>query len=194
MQGHTDVALDSEGHQQADRIAARLCCCDRKPTAVYCSDLKRARATAEAVANRLGLEVIIRHQLRETMLGDWEGLTQAEIVARGDSELLRLYREDSYRNRPPNAETMDSVWQRLTAAGAEIRSQHRGEAIAIVGHGGSLRALICEALDAPITSMKHIWLSNASLSVVEETYPAEDRKFLRVSLINDTSHLSATLS
>jgi len=122
------------------------------------------------------------------MLGEWEGLTQEEIEARGDAELLRLYREDSYRNRPPGAETMDQVWDRLTRIGAEIRAAHPDGNVAVVGHGGSLRVLLCEALDAPITSMKHIWLSNASLSIIEEAGPS-DRRMLRVSLLNDTSHL-----
>ena len=61
--------------------------------------------------------------------------------------------------------------------------------VAIVGHGGSLRVLICAAIDASITSLRRFWLDNASLSIVE--YGPPDLEHRRLILLNDTSHLKA---
>ncbi len=190
MQGHTDVPLDPEGHRQAQQIGARLCAVPHSPQAVWSSDLSRARHTAEAIAAALDLTVRITPLLRETMLGEWEGLTRAEIEARGDGELLANYQRDSYRYRPPGSESLEDVWSRLQRAADQIRTEHPVGQVAVVGHGGSLRALLCAALDAPVEAMRRLWLDNASLSVVEEIQDGQGG-FSRVILINDTSHLIA---
>ena len=189
MQGHTDVDLDSEGHIQASKLAERLFKLDNGVQAVYSSDLSRARMTAEAIAAPFGLSVRSTPLLREIMLGHWEGLTAAEIMDRGDEELLTLYRSDSYLYRPPGSESMDQVWERMSQAAEVIRAENPAGTVVVVGHGGSLKALLCLSLNAPIDSMKHIFLSNASMSVIEEAGPP-DRRLQRVVLMNDTSHLN----
>ncbi len=188
MQGHTDVALHEDGRQQAALLAVRLAGSAFPPEAIYSSDLSRARETAEAIGRVLGLEVQASEQLRETGLGEWEGLTREEIETRGDAELLANYLRDSHTYRPPGSETLESVWERMNSVMETIRRDHPGGNVAVVGHGGSLRALLCAALDAPISSMRHLWLDNASLSIIEETGPLEPRH-RRVTLVNDTSHL-----
>lgn len=181
-QGHTDVPLSAEGVEQAKRIAMRL---SRHPiAAVWSSDLARARHTAEVIAEPHGLEVVATSRLRETMLGEWEGLTIQEIIARGDEELWRNVRHDSLTYRPPGAERLEAVWDRLMSVRDEIRERHSEGEVVVVGHGGSLRALICDAFGATITSMPHSALDNASLSAIDY---AEHRTW--VKLVNDTSHL-----
>lgn len=188
IQGHSDTPLDSEGCAQARRLAARLAASDRPPQAVWSSDLLRARQTAEAVAAPLGLRVQTTPLLRETMLGDWEGLTRADIEARGEAEHLERYRRDPHAHRPPGGETLEAAWERMEQAAHAIRAAHPSGQVAIVGHGGSLRVLICAALGAPITSLRHLWLDNASLSLIEE-YGGDRSGLRRVLLLNDTSHL-----
>ena len=140
----------------------------------------------------LGLAVRTLPELREIKFGEWEGLTVAEIQERGDGDLLANYRLDSFHHRPPGAETLQEVWSRMIAAVAIIRSESGdAERVAIVGHGGSLRVLICDALEAPITSMRHLFFENASLSIIEEKdFPT--RLFRRLLLFNDTQHLEDT--
>ena len=46
---------------------------------IVCSDLFRARRTAEAIAAPLGLQVEPDPRLRERSFGRWEGMTRAEI-------------------------------------------------------------------------------------------------------------------
>jgi broad specificity phosphatase PhoE len=189
MQGHTDVELDAEGHVQAAAMAERLSKSEYVIQAVYSSDLKRARQTAEAIAAPLSLPVRSTVLLREMMLGDWEGLTADDIIARGDEQQLSLYRADSYTNRPPLAEPLVQVRNRMVCALDLIRAEQQSGTVVVVGHGGSLRALLCEALNAPTSCMRHFSLSNTGMSVIEETGPYEKRA-MRVVSMNDTSHLS----
>ncbi len=190
MQGHSDIALDAEGLEQADRVGARLSRLPLPPERIWSSDLSRARVTAEAIAAPLGLQVQTTPLLREIMLGDWEGLTRQDIIARGDSELLADYLRDAYRYRPPGGETIDSVFDRMAQVAQMIREECPTGQAAVVGHGGSLRALVCLGLDAAATSLRHLWLDNASLSILEETR-TEDRSHSRILLLNETSHLTA---
>lgn len=182
MQGHTDVPLSEEGIAQAQRLAARLA--REEIEAVWSSDMLRARMTAEIIAELHALPVIISPLLREQHLGDWEGLTHEEIVARGDGERMAAYRRDAVANPPPGAERHDQMWERMMRALAQIRSAHTSGTVVVTGHGGSLRVFLADALGMPLSHLRHIWLDNASLSEIRynEIRPCVYR-------LNDTCHL-----
>jgi probable phosphoglycerate mutase len=188
MQGHSDTPLNEEGLKQAKRLAERLAVAVPPIEAIWSSDLNRARQTAEAIAAPLHLPVRATPLLREIMLGEWEGLNAEEIEARGDGELLRRYRLSPQGQRPPGGETLDHAWERMIRVRDEIGIAHPAGHVAIVGHGGTLRALLCAALDAPISSMLRFALSNASLSVIEETR-SEAVCMRRILSVNDIAHL-----
>src|SRR4051794_7041171 len=78
--GQTDVPLNSTGHRQAAEIADRLA--TMRIEAVYSSDLRRALETATAIAKMHDLAVHPDRCLREADLGEWVGLTDAEIARR----------------------------------------------------------------------------------------------------------------
>src|SRR5439155_8684288 len=116
-----------------------------KIDAVWSSDLCRASATGAILAAPHGLTVRISPLLRESMLGNWEGKTEAEICAGGEEEQWIAYRRDAIAVRPPGAEPLQLVWDRMLKALQEIRDAHPSGTIVIVGHGGSLRVILCEA-------------------------------------------------
>jgi broad specificity phosphatase PhoE len=76
-QGHSDTHLNELGREQAARVAAQLDGVD----VIYSSDLARAKETADVVARRLGLDVLVDGRLRERSFGAWEGKTGPEIEA-----------------------------------------------------------------------------------------------------------------
>jgi broad specificity phosphatase PhoE len=119
------------------------------------------------------------------MLGDWEGLTAEEIVGRGDAEKLRLYRQDSVQFPSPGSEPLEAMWDRMRRTLDDARAEHSSGSIAIVGHGSSLRVLICEALGAGGDVFRRFVLDNGSVSILEFGGPLS-----RVRLVNDTSHLA----
>ena len=77
MQGQIDTDLTDLGRQQADAAAELLA--KRQPLLIVSSDLRRALDTAVALSDRSGQPVSIDTRLRETHLGDWQGMTHVEV-------------------------------------------------------------------------------------------------------------------
>jgi 2,3-bisphosphoglycerate-dependent phosphoglycerate mutase len=132
IQGSSDVELNELGRKQARELAEDLA--DVELDAIYASDLSRARATAEAVAETKDLPVQVDARLRERAFGSWEGLTRADIEE-------RFAPEDR-----PDGETDEQVRARVLAAIEEIAAAHPGEQVLVVSHGGALNALWHHAL------------------------------------------------
>ena len=79
MQGQLDTELTELGRAQA--VAAAEVLAKLQPLLIVSSDLRRAYDTAVALGERTGLRVRVDDRLRETHLGDWQGMTHAEIDA-----------------------------------------------------------------------------------------------------------------
>ncbi len=183
FQGQTDVDLNARGVEQAEAVAHRL---RNEPLqAIYSSDLRRAMQTAQIIARHHDLRPIADTDLRELSYGVWEGMSREEILASEWAELFEKYRKDSLRYRPPGAEYPEQILERSRRVLHRIRHEYHEGTVCIVGHGGSLRALICVALSAPLETFRRMRLDNASLSAIE----CRD-DWMWVSLINDTCHLT----
>jgi alpha-ribazole phosphatase len=164
IQGQTDVPLNEQGLRQASAVAAYLAA--ESLTAVYASNLSRARQTAEAIAAVHGLPVHLAPELREVDFGEWEGLDEAAIAARFPEE-YRLWREDSLRHRPPGGETIAALRARAAQVYDRVVAAHAGETVALVGHGGSIRALVLHAIGLPLEAYSRLRMRNAAVSLVE---------------------------
>src|SRR5204862_3415424 len=90
-QGHADRPLTERGRAQATELAERLA--DIALDAVYSSDLRRARETAEAVAQAQGVDLVQLAELREVSVGSWEGWTRAEAETRCREGFRRWFAE-----------------------------------------------------------------------------------------------------
>ena len=141
-QGHTDTPLNERGRHQARELAARLA--GERITAVYSSDLQRARETAETVAAAFGLPVRADPRLRELSFGAWEGLTTPQIERRFPEEAAR-WRADDGSPAFAGGETYTQMGERVVAALAEIAAAHQGEQILVILHGGPIRGLLAHA-------------------------------------------------
>ncbi len=83
IQGHTDLPLTTKGEKQAQQLGIKLR--DVKFSAVFSSDLLRAKKTAEIVALERELIVTTTQKLRERRYGRLEGKGREALTA-----LLRL--------------------------------------------------------------------------------------------------------
>ncbi len=185
VQGWTDIPLSVRGLAQADALANRLA---RTPlAAVYASDLSRAVQTAAPAAARHSLDVQTLSGLREKGFGDWEGLTQSELEIDYPELWHRYHVERDMEARIPGGERWPEVQARMVAALRQILAAHPGpdETVLVVGHGGSARILILEALGATLPTLLHLHLDNAGLTRLDFKTATEGR----VMLLNDTSHL-----
>jgi broad specificity phosphatase PhoE len=182
IQGHTDIGLSEAGYEQTRRLAARLA---REPIrAIYTSDLSRACQTARPVAEALGLQIHPTPLLREVSFGAWEGLTASEVEARWPEEYA-AWRQDSVRYRPPDGEQIEELQERALACVAEILTAHPGENVAVVGHGGSVKAILCGLMGFPLSLWRRLRIDNTAVSrlLFSPLGPT-------LTLFNDTSHLS----
>ncbi|MDR7451067.1 MAG: histidine phosphatase family protein [Armatimonadota bacterium] len=180
-QGRLDAPLTAAGREQSARAGDALR--DVTLAAVYSSPLGRALETARIVAEAQGLAVVPREGLHEISLGVWEGLTVAEVAERY-GEALRQWRTAPHLAQIPGAETLQAVQHRAAAALDEIRRRHRGEAAAVVAHGGVNKLLLLALLGAPVSAYWRIRQHNGCINVLE--FDGE-RGWMRI--MNETAHL-----
>lgn len=162
--GHLDVALSPQGEAQAEALSRRL---SRETlAAVYTSDLARTRRTAEILAAPHGLTPVAVPALREFAMGDWEGLTAAEIRER-DGAAFAAWMASVGEFQFPGGENLRQVVARSWAAFERIASSHPGRTVAVVAHGGTNRAILCQALGVPLGRFLVLGQDYAALSVLE---------------------------
>lgn len=117
-------------------------------SAIYSSDLLRARQTAEMIAIHFELPVILEPRLREINLGAWEGMLYEDIEAQYPKELAARA-GDPFNSPAPNGESPSEVAERVLEAINEIADRHREEPVLVVAHGVSLAIVICHANGIP---------------------------------------------
>jgi len=136
-QGHADPPLSAAGRLQAEELVERLA--GTPIDRVEASDLLRARETAAPLARSRGLPVCTDPVYRELGLGEWSGLTREQIEAR-DEEVLRPFLAGHPDAVPPGGESRRQLWRRAHAAVASLCERYPGERVALVTHGGFVRA------------------------------------------------------
>ena len=128
VDGHGDPALAPEGHEQAERVAARLA--TQRIDAIYVTTLRRTAQTAAPLAAELGLTPVIEPDLREVHLGEWEGELFRQRVAEGHPIAVRMSEEERW-DVIPGGEPKDDFIARLRAGLAP----HRGRPPRRTGRG-----------------------------------------------------------
>ncbi|MFD4292597.1 histidine phosphatase family protein [Rhodococcus sp. NPDC058505] len=149
MQGQLDTDLSERGRVQA-KVAARALA-DRRPTEIISSDLRRALDTATALGEHAGLPVATDPRLRETHLGEWQGLTHSQVDER-DPGARAAWRVDATW-APPGGESRIDVADRAVPVVEELlatRADWAERPVVLVAHGGLIAALTAALLDLPV--------------------------------------------
>jgi broad specificity phosphatase PhoE len=141
VQGQSDPPLNDLGREQAHALAGTLA--GEQVDAIYASDLRRARETAEILAGELGLPVVVDAGLRELDFGRWEGHTIAELEALCPDAVERW--QTGGENAWDGGETREEMAERVRAAVQRLASIHAGGQILLVAHGGPVRVLLMDA-------------------------------------------------
>lgn len=163
--GTSDVPLSEAGCGQAEGLAATLS--GLPVAAVYASPLRRAQETGGRIAVALGLALSTSAGLAEQSFGDWEGLTRAEVLARGDGDPLHRWEGDPGL-APPGGESLAAVQARIVGLVEELAAAHAdGAWLALVSHVGPIKALLCAALGAPLATARRFFLDPGTVSVVD---------------------------
>jgi broad specificity phosphatase PhoE len=145
LQGHTDIPLNDAGRDQARALASGFG--DAGITAVWTSDLARARETGEIVATTLGLEApVVDPELRERRFGVFEGLTRRECETR-HPEAWQAWRAQT--GTPPGGEPRAEAAARLARALDRIAATEGGPAL-VISHGAVMRLWLMELLGTSV--------------------------------------------
>jgi glucosyl-3-phosphoglycerate phosphatase len=156
MQGQLDTELTELGRAQA--VAAAEVLGKMQPLLIVSSDLRRAYDTAIKLGERTGLKVSVDDRLRETNLGDWQGMTHAQIDAEAPGARL-AWREDATW-APHGGESRVDVAARslplvgeLVAGESEWGDSNQPERpVVLVTHGGLIAALSAALLRLPVAN------------------------------------------
>ena len=184
-QGHCDVALTDKGVEQARLAGKRLA--GEDISAVYASDLCRAFKTAECIAKEHNLPVTAIPGLREINFGEWEGLTFQGLSSELTEAMANLFIHPD-EIVIPGGETFREVKERATSALAKLVTKHPNQTIVVVSHGGTIRTLLCAALNIHLNYLWNIKQDNTAINMLE--YYDEQ---VIVTLVNDVHHLDNIL-
>jgi 2,3-bisphosphoglycerate-dependent phosphoglycerate mutase len=161
IQGHTDIALNANGVEQARQLGAALA--NEDIDAVYASDLSRAADTAQAIATHHKLTVHTHTGLRERHFGYFEGLTWAAIEAKHPKDALAWRSRDTHF-APAGGESLEALKARVVNTLNELAGKHMGQHIVIAAHGGILDQLYRLANNLDLQTKRDWHLGNAAVN------------------------------
>jgi broad specificity phosphatase PhoE len=145
LQGHTDIALDDTGREQARALARSLAAVGIRT--VWTSDLGRARETGEIIAAQLGLAVPrTEPELRERKFGVFEGLTRDDCATQHPEHWAAWLAQTG---SPPGGEPREEAVARMARALERIAAREEGPAL-VVSHGGVMRLWLMHLLGTTV--------------------------------------------
>jgi broad specificity phosphatase PhoE len=153
MQGQLDAELSALGRDQAVAVAEVLA--KRHPLLIVSSDLRRAYDTAVELTERTGSPLVVDGRLRETHLGDWEGMTHGEVDAAAPGARVAWRNDATWA--PHGGESRVDVARRSLPLIAELvdsqpdwGTDESDRPVVLVAHGGLIAALTARLLGLPV--------------------------------------------
>jgi len=162
--GQTDTPLSERGIEQAVKLAEILS--TAQLSAVYCSDLQRARETAEIIAKRRELKVQESSAWREIDMGKWDGRTMDTLHKEAPQLVARLF-EDPASFEYPGGESFTCFTGRVMNAVDQLLMMHRNGEVVLVAHGGVCRTIIGSALGIPAKNWLRLSQDYGCLNVID---------------------------
>ena len=161
IQGHLDIPLNDTGRWQAQQLAHALA--DEPVSAIYASDLQRAHATAQAVADTTGAPLVPEPGLRERGFGMLEGRTFAEIETELPEQAQRWRKRDPHF-APEGGESLTALRARIHDTVHRLAARHAGGQVVLVAHGGVLDVLYRLATGQELQAPRTWQLGNAAIN------------------------------
>jgi alpha-ribazole phosphatase len=162
--GRLDVGLSPDGQAQAAGLVRALD--GVQLAAIVSSPARRAVDTALPLAEPRGLEVEVLDGLGELDFGELEGKTYDEIAATRP-ELYAQWMTEPTSVRFPGGESYDDLRRRAETTIAGLREAYEGETVAVVTHGGIVRAVVAGTLGVAPERIFRLGVDYASVTVVE---------------------------
>ncbi len=156
FQGHTDIPLNDHGKKQAETLVELVK--QLQPDFVLSSDLARALETARIACKEIEASIMIHEDLRETHLGEAEGMMRDELFSTHGEDLMHRWfsidPSDAHFSFP-GGETKSQCVQRvkgfLEKWWHHSLERKNAQRILVFSHGGVIRNMVHSSLNAPET-------------------------------------------
>jgi alpha-ribazole phosphatase/probable phosphoglycerate mutase len=162
--GRTDTPLSENGLEQSHQLAEALSAA--RLSAVYSSDLQRARMAAEMIAERSNLKVQPNSVWREIDMGDWEGRTMTSLHDESPELVAQLF-NDPGSFVYPNGESFGVFTARVRSALDQLLTTHDSGNIALITHGGVCRVIVGDTLGMPAQNWLRLAQDYGCLNVID---------------------------
>lgn len=191
--GTTDDPLDAHGLQQAQALAERMT--EYGVDTLYASPLSRARQTAAAIGERVGVAVQIDPDLIEYDFGELSDFTIQSLKEQKPALFEEINAWITMGPTPTmtrpvlqDAESMAQLAARALRFGEKIVTRHQGNVVAAVAHAGIIRAMLTLWAGGSLENRFPFRSDNASITVVDfyNGVPC-------IRLFNDITHLKTKL-
>lgn len=164
-QGQLDAPLSELGVRQAEALAERLK--NERLDQIYTSPLQRAAHTAEAIArHHPDVPYADEPALLEINHGEWQGRYAHEIIEQYAAGLSE-WRQHPTRSQMPGGESFSNVLKRSLDFLEAIQARHRDQTVLVSTHDVVVKILVADALGMNMDRINRIWVTNASISVIE---------------------------
>lgn len=178
-QGYSNVPLNSQGREQATRLASQFA--NMHFDSVWSSDLARCAETARLA--KPDAQISYDKRLREMPMGIVEGKTWDELTSPQQKSITDWWKSPYQTCFPGSNESLTDVMNRVKAWRQEVSDQHR---VLCFTHGGIVRALVWEIVGPPLA---HHWtMELGNTGIVRVRYNPNCPVLLS---FNDVSHLES---
>lgn len=186
--GQHDSALTENGLRQIACLRNRFA--DIPLDAIYSSDLRRARMTAEAVLGDRPLKLIFDQRLREINGGAWEDRPWDDLAVYF-KESFANWNDNPHLLQIPEGESMQQVADRMQKSIEDILSSNSGKVVAAASHGTAIKAWMSLFRYGSLKGFNEVpWYDNTAVTVIDFTPDGCGS----IVLENDISHLKEGMS
>jgi broad specificity phosphatase PhoE len=137
-----DRPLTELGRLQASQTAEYLA--SLPIDGIFSSPMKRARQTAEIIADRLGKELTILEEFREVNVGDLDGQDFGDRTWGIYHDITNAWYMGNTSVSYCGGEDYSSLWQRMERGLRKVIKDDSNKRLVIVGHGGIFAATLKE--------------------------------------------------
>jgi len=174
--GHIDEGLNENGRQEAEKLALRLK--KQKIDAIYSSDLKRAKQTAEIINKYHHMKIKTSKKLRELDFGSFSGKPKKSL-------------QENFRNNDFNVkkhggiESAIDVRHRASNFLEGVIRKNKNKTVLVISHGITINEIFLYLTKSPDSEWKKFRHDKTGLSILE----INPGKRVKIKFINCTKHL-----
>lgn len=174
VQGWDDSELSENGRKKVERTSNFLK--DEGIRFIFSSDLKRARETANIVAEFLKLPYALHPGLREQNFGDYEGKPYP-VLFRDMKRAKKSFDTFVPDNGEPGAEFKKRIFMCMD----QIIEETDGQSLLLITHGGTIQIILKEIINDEYSFVKHkASFQNSAVTVIHN----EDNELRLAKVIN----------